>query len=498
LNLEVYPVGFARATYIEEGTYDVEPNIGLDVLYNPSEQLTAQMTVNPDFAQIEADPFAFNIGRYETYFSERRPFFTEGNEIFMASGRDRNSGFYQPMELFYSRRIGKILPDGTEVPLLFGAKAFGRLDAWEYGGFVSLTGEESYTDEDVRVTEPNATFVSARVKRTVFDNSSVGVLFVGKQTRDYTAGVIDVDGAFRGPDWQLAYQLARSFDAGTGDFGGSAGFGLTTKTWLYRARVRAIGADFDVDQVGYVPWRGTLDVVAFTGPRWYFADGPLRSMALYAGPAVSYEHVDLYTDWVGLLGFNQSYRSNWGYEINLTAGKAKDEGIVYTSYEADLSAWFSTDPKWNANLWSGYSHTYNFSRDYLSFFSWAGFWFGWKPASFLELGTSFDMYMEGNPDGALEEITYNARPEFTVSPFNDLRLRVYVDGVFVRSTDRLEQLLVGFLFSYNFLPKSWIYFAVNEARNRDEETDAGGNPLPKQMHLVERVATFKVKYLLYF
>lgn len=498
LNLELYPVGFARASYLENGGYKVEPNAGLDIFYNPSERLTAQVTVNPDFAQIEADPFAFNISRYETYFDERRPFFTEGNEIFMASGRERSSGFYRPLELFYSRRIGRILPGGVEVPLQFGTKAFGRAEEWEYGGFVSVTGEEDYSVDGERRTEPRATFASARVKRTILENSSVGVLFVGKNTREGTSGVVDVDGALRGSEWQLAYQLARSFDRGTGDFGGSAGFGHTTKTWIYRARVRAIGADFNVDQVGFVPWRGTFDLVAFTGPRWYNDEGPVRATMLYAGPAVSYEHADLYTDWVGLLGFNQNFRANWGYEINLTAGRAKDQGVVYTSYEANFSSWFNVNPRWNANIWAGYSNTYNFTRDYLAFYSWAGFWFMWKPAPFLDLGTSFDTYMEGNPDGALEEVTFNARPEVTFSPFNNLRARVYVDNVFVRSTDRLESVIFGVLLSYNFLPKSWIYIAVNEVRNREEEFDRAGNALPRRMHVADRVGVFKVKYLLYF
>jgi len=106
-NLEIYPVGLAKAAYIREGDYKIDPDVGIDIFYNPSPQLTFQLTGNPDFAQIEADPFAFNISRYETYYEERRPFFTQGNEVFMPSGRERNTGFYRPLELFYSRRLGK-------------------------------------------------------------------------------------------------------------------------------------------------------------------------------------------------------------------------------------------------------------------------------------------------------------------------------------------------------------------------------------------------------
>ena len=91
-----------------------------------------------------------------------------------------------------------------------------------------------------------------------------------------------------------------------------------------------------------------------------------------------------------------------------------------------------------------------------------------------------------------------ARPEVSVSPFNDLRLRVYVDNVYVSSTDRLERVLVGFLFSYNFLPKSWIYFAVNEAREQGRGARRGRRSPAEADAPRGRVATFKVKYLLYF
>jgi hypothetical protein len=92
LNLEIYPVGISKIKYINDGKYKFDPEAGLDIFFNPSQQLTFQLTANPDFAQIEADPFSFNISRYESYFSERRPFFTEGNEIFMPAGKQRGSG----------------------------------------------------------------------------------------------------------------------------------------------------------------------------------------------------------------------------------------------------------------------------------------------------------------------------------------------------------------------------------------------------------------------
>lgn len=498
LNLEIYPVGIAKATYIENNKYKFDPSAGLDIFYNPSEQLTFQLTANPDFAQIEADPFSFNISRYETYFSERRPFFTQGNEVFNPAGRQNNSGFYRPLELFYSRRIGKLLPGGNEVPLTFGTKAFGRLNDWEYGGFIAMTGKTDYIDEGENLSEPQAYFGSARLKKQLFGNSSIGILMVGKQTNENTYGVIDIDGAFRESNWQLAYQFARSFNNSEGDYAASIGFTNFNKSWVNMFRLRAIGKNFDVQQIGYVPWQGTLSTVGLTGPMWYFKEGAIRNMFLYFGPAINYEDVDLFTDYAGVIGFNMQFRDGWGYEISANYGKSKDENIVYDSYSINLSSWFNISQKWSGNLWGGYEHTYNFEREYLAFFSWLGTEVEWKPFDIFEVGTSYEMYIEGNPEGNIEDITYNARPFFSLTPINNLNFRVYVDNVFVRSTDRMERIIAGFLFSWNFLPKSWIYLAINEINDRSDEYDINNNLLPNRMHTTDRVGVFKIKYLYYF
>ena len=498
LNLEIYPVGIAKAKYTGDSEYDFDPNAGVDVFYNPSQRLTFQLTANPDFAQIEADPFSFNISRYESYFDERRPFFTEGSEVFAPSGREQSSGFYQPLELFYSRRIGKKLPDGGEVPLDLGTRAFGRMGKWEYGGFLAATGEKGYLAGGDRLTEPNALFSSVRMKRQILGNSSVGLLYVGKNTEEENTGVVDVDGAFRSTDWQLAYQLARSYKDSHGDFASSAGFKRGTKKWLIAARSKYVGNDFDVSQVGFVPWRGTAELTAIGGPIWYFDTGYIRRILVYAGGQANYEKLDDYTDRIATLGFNVQFRNNWGYEIDLSGGRAKDQGRVYDTYEVDYSAWFNINPKWNGNVYGGFARTYNFSRDYLGLFSWTGSSFEWHALDVLELGTSLDAYVEWDPDNRIEDVTLNSRPYFSLTPVNNLNVRAYLDNVYVRSTGNVEQLIGGLLFSYNFRPKSWIYFAVNEIRDRSDEFDGMGTLMPNRLHLSDRAAVVKLKYLFYF
>lgn len=499
LNLEIYPVGLLKADYNDNKEYDMDPEAGLDIFYNPSQKLTYQLTINPDFAQIEADPFAFNISRYESYFDERRPFFTEGREVFMPSGKQTSTGFYSPLELFYSRRIGKLLPGGKTVPLVLGTKAFGRFGDWEYGGFIAATNKVNYKNEDdVDTVEQRSYFGSGRIKKQIFGNSSIGFLFVGKQTEDNTYGVIDIDGAFRESNWQLSYQLARSIENSKGDYAGSAGFTFLTDKWLSYARTRAIGKNFDVQQVGFVPWKGTLEFVSINGPIWLPKEGFIRQILIYTGPIIYYEDADLFTDYGWLFGYNMQFRDNWGFEINLSYGKSKDEGIKYDSYEATFSSWYNISPKWAGNLYGGYAKTYNFSREYLAFYSWLGAYIEWLTFDFLTMGTSYDMFIEGNPEYNIEAITYNTRPFVTLKPLNNIHVRVYIDNVFSSETDHLESMIVGVLFSWNFLPKSWVYFAINDFRDRSDEYNSAGNLLPNKLHVTDRAAVFKIKYLYYF
>ncbi len=92
-------------TYLENGRkYGF--NAGLDAKIGITNNMTMDLTINPDFGQVEADPSQVNLTAYETYFSEKRPFFIEGNNItnFNIGLGDGNMG---NDNLFYSRRIGR-------------------------------------------------------------------------------------------------------------------------------------------------------------------------------------------------------------------------------------------------------------------------------------------------------------------------------------------------------------------------------------------------------
>jgi hypothetical protein len=364
------------------------------------------------------------------------------------------------------------------------------LGDWEYGGFVAMTAETDYLDDSVQVTEPQAIFTSGRLKRQIFGNSSIGLLYVGKHTPNNTFGVFDIDGAFRTSSWQLAYQIASSFDKFTTGYAGAAGFTMIGDDWLTFLRGKVVEESFDYeDQISFVPWKGTKDFTALTGPRWYFDQGYIQSILIYGGPILMYEKEDHFTDYAGLLGYNMQFRDNWGFEINLGIGEAKDEGILYDFYDFSISSWFNTSPKWSGNLWGQYSWSYNFSREYVAFYTSVGGEFHWQMLDEFSLGTSMNVYIEGNPNNNIEDITYNTRPYVSWTPVNDLNIRLYVDNVYLNSSGKIEQTIAGFLVAYNYSPKSWIYLAINEIRERD---DFG------IMRISNRAAVLKASYLYYF
>jgi hypothetical protein len=125
------------------GGANLEGRIGMDAKVGLGSNLTLEATVNPDFGQVEADPAEVNLSAFETFFDERRPFFTEGAELL--TGRVNN--------FFYSRRIGAPPPgdpdaDFVEQPststILGAAKLTGRLGSGTSIGMLGAVTDEEY------------------------------------------------------------------------------------------------------------------------------------------------------------------------------------------------------------------------------------------------------------------------------------------------------------------------------------------------------------------
>jgi len=171
---------------------DASGDVGFDVKYGLTQNLTADFTYNTDFAQAEADEQQVNLTRFSVFFPEKREFFLENQGIFAfggaAAGGAAAAGSDVPL-LFYSRRIG--LNEGRQVPIVAGARMTGRV------GRYSLGLVDIHTDNDAGVRATN--FSVVRVKRDLFQRSSVGLLATGRTVGQSGLGsnsVYGIDGTF--------------------------------------------------------------------------------------------------------------------------------------------------------------------------------------------------------------------------------------------------------------------------------------------------------------
>lgn len=168
---------------------------GVDLKYGISSNMTVDVTINPDFGQVEVDPAVVNLGATETFFEEKRPFFTEGSQILSRFGESGASEywsyfFFEP-QLFYSRRIGRapqVPASGTYVDtpalttILGAAKLTGRTRrGWTLGVLDALTGQESSrvsTPAGVVKTaaEPLTNYFVARAQHSAGSRAAIGLI----------------------------------------------------------------------------------------------------------------------------------------------------------------------------------------------------------------------------------------------------------------------------------------------------------------------------------
>ena len=185
---------------------DFTRNLGFDLKYGITSNITLDATVYPDFGQVEQDETILNLSVFETWYPEKRPFFLEGFKIFET-----------PFDLFYSRRIGRsprgypddvkyMIDQPTATSILFAGKISGKTKGGTSIGILEAVTEreeaefrhqEGYRTKEV--VEPEANYLAARLMQDVLKNSVVGVM----------ATAVNQDGrhpAYTGcTDWRLRF-----------------------------------------------------------------------------------------------------------------------------------------------------------------------------------------------------------------------------------------------------------------------------------------------------
>ena len=158
-----YVLGAVSTDYINNKPTDYRNDIGGDAKIASTSSLNLDLTVNPDFSQVDVDRQVTNLDRFELFFPEKRQFFLENGDLFDNFG-------YPDIRPFFSRRIG------LNAPIQFGARLTGKINKqWRVGLMDLQTGHSNTND----VAAQN--FGVLTLQRRVFSRSNIGFIFINKQ-----------------------------------------------------------------------------------------------------------------------------------------------------------------------------------------------------------------------------------------------------------------------------------------------------------------------------
>ena len=481
--LEIYPVGIGRNDKYEEKT-ERKAHLGLDIAWSPAPEGYFQVTFNPDFGEVEADPYILNLSKYRLYYRERRPFFVEGSDlfkVFIPSGM--NLG---PMvRLFYSRNIGRKLFGGEEVPISIGAKFLWKGKRYD-GGILMARTEARESEFD---SEPLSYYMVGRLKYAFSGNSTIGILYNGKeQPNKHRVRLLATDLSLRTSDKQFSLISAVSLNDSLWGKMLRSDMAYTGENFFGGANFTYIGRTFEINEIGFVPLVGLMGMNVLLGPRWYLDGGPFRSLFAGIGGGISKEFEEDVWESGTMIFVNFVLRSRWGLNLGLGTGRAYERGTYYKSKTYNLNLWSDWTKTLRGGFFIGGGYDFNYNRYYFAWHHSFEGWLNWNVIPNFAISLSLENTVEMDPKGKVEDITFVFRPRLEWSITKYFHTRVYPELVGTRSNRRVERIRFGGLLSYQIAPKSWLYLAIN-----DLEENSGHSFVTS-----ERISLFKIRYLILF
>jgi hypothetical protein len=275
-----YVLGGVTKDHLANEDAAYRKDAGVDAKIAVTSSLNLDLTVNPDFSQVEVDKQVTNLDRFELFFPERRQFFLENGDLFANFG-------YSTIRPFFSRRIG------LGVPIQYGARLSGKINKnWRIGVM------DMQTEKVESTLLPSQNFVVAAVQRRVFARSNIGAIFVNKESLHYKPA--DTDETVYSQynrNYGLEYNLASSNNLWTGkalflkstspdkkgrDFTQAANLQYASRKWTVSWQHEYVGRNYNAE-VGYVPRQGYAKVNPFIS-RLFFPKG---TRVLSHGPRIT-------------------------------------------------------------------------------------------------------------------------------------------------------------------------------------------------------------------
>jgi hypothetical protein len=294
-------------------------NAGLDAKIAVTSSVNLDLTINPDFSNVDVDEQVTNLTRFSIFFPERRVFFLENDDLFSGFG-------IPPVRPFYSRRIGS--KDGQSVPILFGARLTGNLNKkFRFGVMNIQTGRKGESAAD--------NFTTLTFNQQVLDRSVIKGYFTNRTAfQNEQEKAEDTFGAYgRNGGLQFSYSSKSGIiqawagghfslkpDVKGNNIFGNFGAGHFGRNFVTFTDFTHGGRNYYAD-VGFVnridnydAKRDTTIRIGFnfayneTGYSWWFTEGPLNRFGVKTENFLAYDENFHFNE------FNQKSKATWEYK----------------------------------------------------------------------------------------------------------------------------------------------------------------------------------------
>ncbi|MEP1096351.1 MAG: DUF5916 domain-containing protein [Cyclobacteriaceae bacterium] len=463
---------------------DSKLEFGGDAKIGVSPSLNLDLTVNPDFSQVELDQQVTNLNRFELFFPERRQFFLENADLFDSFG---HPFFSRP---FFSRRIGIARDEstGTNVQnkIYAGARLSGKLDKnWRIG----LLNMQAAEDDDINL--PSINYSVGALQRKIFGRSNIGIIAVNKQTfEDYAVNDstpyqgknsllgFDYNIASSNGKWNGKINYHHSFDEQTSSKNGShtGWIGYQSRTWTWSWAHVYVGENHNA-QVGFVPRPGMFRINPDFGRNFFPKSGPFNSIQLQG-------EVEFF--------WNSGRKTDHKYAFNVNTSLA-NTGRLSASLEQNYTWLFSDsfDPTRTDGaelpVFSGYTYNsfnFNYSSDMRKIFSYSlngyvgQFFNGDRTSLRTTLNYRFQPLVAFRLDVNYNRLRmpepYNDADLWLIGPRVDLTLSKSIFFTnFIQYNSQIDNLNINSRFQWRFAPVSDLFVVYTDNYGTENYADSG-------------------------
>ncbi|WP_411031221.1 DUF5916 domain-containing protein [Spongiimicrobium sp. 3-5] len=483
-------------------------DLGLDAKIGLGPAMTLDVTVNPDFSQVEVDQQVTNLDRFEIFFPERRQFFLENADLFANFG-------IEGTRPFFSRRIGVARDESTgqnvQNRIYGGLRLNGKLNQNLRLGILNAQLEEN---KDIQLASTN--YLVAALQQKILSRSYIGMTFINKQAftdaigGDFTFSPssynrtlgLDVNLASNDNTWNGKYFYHRSFDETNTEAKYATGGFLNHSSYRWEANltVQSIGEGYD-PEVGFVRRR---DIFQATPSVWYNFY-PKKGGTQRHGPGVSADLIRNNTSFDAL-----DHNLALNYRGNLKSTAFWDFSVVrqYTR----LLRPFDPSGLGNTPLPADTQYNYNFVK--ANYFSNAGRKFSYN------LSTQLGEYFNGNLYNLSGTLTYRYQPLGFASlnfAYNHVRLPEPLKNAdllligsrldftftknifwttFVQFNSQIENLNLNSRLQWRFKPVSDIFLVYTDNYFAESQTASGSLTFPSIQFPRQRAIVLKLNYWL--